>query len=368
MRIDAEKPIPKYLQLKEILKHHFKDQHYQADQKIPTEDELIEQFQVSRNTVRQALAELVTEGVIYKIQGSGSFFAGETQDDLKHSYLIGVIVPRLSFYIYPQIIQGIDDIAHGKHYNIVLGSSDVSPEKELVCVEQLLKKNIDGLIIEPSGGLQHFEDSKNFQMLKTLFIPVVFMDWVLDDPNVSYVSPDDVEGGFRATSHLIEAGHRRVACICPNDNVPGIKRYQGYRKALETYGIDYDSRLEKSTPILQWNTPGHIAMLMRELLDLGNDRPTAVFFYNDDGALQGCDAIRNAGMIIPDDISVIGFDDSEFASRAEVPMTTMIHPKYQLGKWAAEILFEQIEHNGQIPPRQMILNPTVAVRDSVKSL
>jgi GntR family transcriptional regulator of arabinose operon len=368
MRIDADKPIPKYLQLKEILKHHFKDERYRADQKIPTENELIEQFQVSRNTVRQALAELANEEVIYKIQGSGSFFAGETADDLRHSYLVGVIVPRLSFYIYPQIIQGIDDIAHQKHYNIVLGSSDVSPEKELVCVKQLLKKNIDGLLIEPSGGFQHFKDSENFQVLKELTIPVVFMDWALDDPGVSYVSPDDVNGGFRATSYLIEAGHRRIAHVYPNDAMPGIKRYQGYRKALETYGIDYDSRLDKSTPILKWNEPGHITMLTKELIDLGDDMPTALFFFNDDGALHGYTAIRNAGLKIPEDISVIGFDDSEMAARAEVPLTTMIHPKYQLGKWAADILFHQIEHNRQPPPWQMLLNPTIAVRDSVKAI
>src|SRR5512136_809661 len=159
MRIEADKPTPKYLQLAEILKEHFKDLQYQPDQKIPTEDELIEQFQISRNTVRQALAELVSEGIIYKIQGSGSFFAGTAPAEPNRSYLIGVIVPRLSFYIYPQIIQGIDDVAHQKNYNIVLASSDVKPDKELVCLDQLLEKKIDGLLIEPSGGVQQFETS-----------------------------------------------------------------------------------------------------------------------------------------------------------------------------------------------------------------
>lgn len=368
MRIDLEKSVPKYLQLKEILKRHFKNNHYEVDQQIPTEDELIAQFQVSRNTVRQALAELVNEGIIYKIQGSGSFFAGKTRNEQNRSYLIGVIVPRLSFYIYPQIIQGIDDLAHQKHYNIVLGSSDVKPEKELLCVEQLLKKNIDGLLIDPSGGFQHFEDSQNFRVLKDLSIPVVFMDWEIDDPDVSYVSPDDVKGGFRAISYLVKAGHRRIASVCPNDNIPGMKRYQGYRKALETYRIDYDSRLDKAIPILKWNEPGHIAMLMRELLDLGNDRPTAVFFFNDDGALQGYPVIREAGLKIPGDISVIGFDDTELAARAEIPLTTMIHPKYQLGKWAADILFQQIEQKNSPSPLQMLLQPAIAIRDSVKSL
>jgi GntR family transcriptional regulator of arabinose operon len=368
MRIDADKPIPKYLQLTEILKQHFKDQEYQTDQKIPTEDELIEQFQISRNTVRQALGELVKEGIIYKIQGSGSFFSGTTQEEQNRSYLIGVIVPRLSFYIYPQIIQGIDDVAHKKRYNIVLGSSDVKPEKELACLEQLLEKGIDGLLIEPSGGFQQFQDSKNFRVLKELKIPVVFMDWAFDDPEVSYVSPNDFEGGFRATNYLIKAGHKRIACVYPNDTLPGIQRYQGYRKALATYQLGYDSKFDQSTTILKWNEPGHIAALVRELVELGDDKPTAVFFFNDDAALQGYAIIRSAGLKVPDDLSLIGFDDSEFAVHTEVPLTTMIHPKYQLGRWAAEILFDQLERKGQATPQQILLNPAIAVRQSVKHL
>jgi GntR family transcriptional regulator, arabinose operon transcriptional repressor len=368
MRIEAEKPTPKYLQLAEILKEHFKDLQYQPDQKIPTEDELIEQFQISRNTVRQALAELVNEGIIYKIQGSGSFLAGTAPEEPNRSYLIGVIVPRLSFYIYPQIIQGIDDVAHQKNYNIVLASSDVRPEKEQVCLDQLLEKKIDGLLIEPSGGVPQFETSVNFQRLKSLPIPVVFIDWELDDPAVSYVAPDDVEGSFRATNSLIEAGHRRIAWIGPNDNLPGIKRQQGYRKALTAHGLAYDPQLDKPCTIIKWNEPGGIGALVNELLDLGNARPTAIFFFNDDGALQGYDAIRAARLKIPADISVIGFDDVELAARADPPLTTILHPKYQIGKWAAEILFDSIEHPARHVPRQMLLSPAVVVRQSVKNV
>lgn len=366
MRIEADKPKPKYLQLAEILKEHFKDLQYQPDQKIPTEDDLIEQFQISRNTVRQALAELVNEGIIYKIQGSGSFFAGIAPEEPNRSYLIGVIVPRLSFYIYPQIIQGIDDVAHQRRYNIVLGSSDVNPEKELVCLEHILEKGIDGLLIEPSGGVGPFEASQNFRALKALNIPVVFMDWEIDDQDVSYIAPDDVKGGFRATSYLVNAGHQRIAMVYPNDTLPGLKRYQGYRNALETCGIAYDSRFDKATTIVKWNEPGHIAMLVQELLELKEERPTAIFFFNDDGALQGCDAIFNAGLQIPEDISVLGFDDSELAIRARVPLTTMVHPKYQFGKWAADILFDHIDHPARRIPRQMLLIPTVVERQSVK--
>ena len=369
MTINAENATPKYLQLKEILLGYFDNEHYQRDQKIPSESELMGRFDVSRGTVRQTLAELVNEGIIYKKQGSGSFFAGTASLTRPASYLIGVIVPRLSFYIYPQIIQGIDDVARQKRYNIVLGSSNVNPTEESACLEQLLHKRIDGLLIEMSGGILDFENSLNFQRLLTLPIPVVFMDWMIRHPNISFVSLDDIEGGFRATNYLIEQGHQRIACVSPFDTLPGIQRNQGYRNALAAAQLPYDAQLDKQISIKQWNEPDTLAKLIRDVLTLAESvRPTAIFFFNDDGAIQSATAIRQMGLKIPDDISIMGFDDSPVASVAEVPLTTMSHPKFQLGKWAAELLFDQIEHQGRNTPRQMILHPGIMLRQSVKTL
>jgi GntR family transcriptional regulator of arabinose operon len=278
-----------------------------------------------------------------------------------------VITPSLFAYIYPQIIQGIDDTAHDKRYNIVLASSKGNLEKEMLSLEQLLEKGVDGLLIEPAAGFQRIQESKTFQALKNLSIPVVFVDWVIDEPNVSYVSINDFEGGFTATNYLAEAGHTRIAYVYPNDHIPFIQRYQGYRKALEAHRIEYDSRLDKATTVAKWNEDNnHIIPLVKELLDLGDQRPSAIFFFNDEAALCGYTAIREAGLKIPDDISVIGFDDSELAAVGEISLTSVIHPKYMIGKWAAELLFEAIEHEGQTPPRQMLINPTIAVRNSVK--
>jgi GntR family transcriptional regulator of arabinose operon len=195
------------------------------------------------------------------------------------------------------------------------------------------------------------------------------MGWALDESHLSYVSLDDVEAGFRATSYLIEAGHRRIACIYPDDHIPGLQRYQGYRKALETYGIEHDPRFDKSGSIFKRTQTEHIIYtLTKELLELGDDRPSALFFFNDKWALRGYVAIREAGLKIPDDISVMGFDDFEFAALAEVPLTTVVHPQNQIGKWAAEILFDEIKHKGQRIPRQIIIKPTIAIRDSVTFL
>lgn len=368
MVIDPEKPIPKYLQLKDIITQYFQKAQLKAGEKIPTETELMEQFQVSRSTVRQTLAELVNEGVIYRRQGSGTFFAGDDPAGQAQSHLIGVLTPRISYYIYPKLIQGIDEVARQQRYNIVLTNADANPDQELAMLEQLLEKDIEGLLLEPTGGFKDLHESKLFQVVQNLRIPVVLMNWAIDEFDISYVSLNDVEGGFKATKYLLDAGHRRIAYLYPDDKIPALQRYQGYRNALEVAGVPYDRRFDKPTIGVLWDDLEHMKRLIQELLVLGDDRPTAIFFFNDDAALHAYTTIREAGLRIPEDISIIGYDDFEFAARMDVPLTTIIHPNYQIGKWAAEILFDEIKQRGQNPTRHLILRPTLAERASVKIL
>lgn len=365
MKIDIEKPIPKYLQLQDILEQHFKHQQYEKHQRIPSEWELMQQFDVSRNTVRRALEELADAGIIYKKQGSGSYFSGKTRLSAKEGLLFGVIVP-ISTQISPHIIRGITDITHQKNANIMLASSNADPQKELAWLEQLLQQDIDGLLFEPAGGFQHFEESKNFQLLKDLNVPVVFMDWMIEDPEVYYVSLNDREGGFRATSYLARAGHRRIACVYPRDHLPGLQRYEGYRKALEAFRIPYTQDFDKSATIFAWNASDYAYTATKELLESGGANPSAIVYFDDNAALRGYSAIRETGLKIPDDISVIGFDDSELAVVADVPLTSMTNPRYQIGKWAAEMLFDVIEQKQRRTSWQIQIYPAVTIRDSVR--
>ncbi len=368
MKHDVEKPLAKYLQIKENLLRYLEDERYQTDQRLPSESELMNHFGVSRNTVRQALEELVNEGIIYKKHRSGSFFSGAIQGAQKRSHLIGVITPFLARYIYPQIIQGIDDIAHRHHYNLVLGNTRGVLEREIATIESLLAKNIDGVLIELSAGFQQIHDSQTFHFVKNLTIPLVFLNWRIDDPDVSYVSVNDVEGGFRATSYLANAGHTRIACVYPEDHIAALHRYQGYRNALEYYHLPYDSRLDKATPVSAWDTD-RMNTPIQELLDLGDEKPSAIFFFTDEMAIQwGYPVIRNAGFRIPEDISIIGFDGSELGAVADVPLTSVAHPKSLVGKWGAQILFEQIECHREYLPKQILITPRISVRESVKHL
>lgn len=369
MEIRAGKLRPKYQQLKEFLFRYFVDERYQANQKLPTEHAFMSKFNVSRGTIRHALAELEHEGVLYRIQGSGTFFSGKLFPASQKSHLIGVVTPSLSFYIYPQIIQGITDFVQQRDYHLLLGCSTTSLGLELGCIEQLLAKDIDGLIFEPAPGFQYAPNAELFRRLKSLDIPVVFMGAALDDADLSYVSVDDLEGGFRATEYLINAGHRLIACLYPPHVFAGQDRFRGYVNALNAYGLAQDERLVKTISTFYTNeTPAQTIFLMKELLALGSERPTAVFCFNDLIAAQSYKAIKEARLRVPDDISLIGFDDSEMAIQLPVSLTSMIHPKYYLGKWAAELLLEMIAASECRFPRRLLITPIIAVRQSVKRL
>ena len=369
MKIDAENPAPKYVQLRGILRE-FLGKHYQTGQKIPTEIELVDQFKVSRNTVRQAITELEQEGLLSKEQGRGTFFLGTSlpEEGQGHDALIGTITPRSS-YIYAHVFQGINETATRRHYNVVLGTSEDNPEQEFMSLEQLLKKNIDGLLLEPNGGFVQWQESKSLCLLKTLKIPAVIMGWYLDDLDLSYVALDDVEAGFRATQFLLNAGHTRIAYVYPGERLPGIRRYQGYRKALEASGVAYDPRLDKALNLSQrTHNKDYIHEQIQECLALGTERPTAFFFFNDEWALRSYRSFRELGVKVPDDVSIIGCDNFEYSELAEVPLTTIIHPQEKIGSWAAEILLDEIKHPGQRTPRQITVKPAIAIRDSVRSI
>jgi GntR family transcriptional regulator, arabinose operon transcriptional repressor len=367
----AQKAQPKYRQVKETLLRLLSTEQYTANQKLPTEESLIRQFQVSRGTVRQAMAELESEGVLYKVQGSGTFFSGKMPGNRKSSSLLGVITPLITTYIFPQIIQGITDVAQQKCYSIVLGASQTSPGNELGCLEQLISKGIDGLLLDPAFNFQYTPDARLFEFLKTLTIPVVFMGVMIEDAEFSSVSLDDVVGGVKATQYLLDAGHRRIACIYPANLLSGLHRSQGYRKALAAQGITYDCRLDKALKAEMEAAPfkhTQMALLIQELLDLGKERPTAIVFYNDGMAVRGYQYLEAAGLHVPADISLISFDDSELALQPKVQLTSIIHPKYYLGKWAAELVLDQIATPGRHFPRHLRISPTLAIRNSVRTI
>jgi GntR family transcriptional regulator of arabinose operon len=366
MKIDFTDETPRYQQLVNILTRMMKDGQFKVGEQIPSENELVEKLQVSRTTVRQALEELVQAGLLEKRKGQGTFYLGENgKRTSERSHLIGVIMPSLTFTIYPQIIQGVEEVAHQFNYNVIFGNTNANEDKEIRLLEQIAERGVEGLIIEVTRSAELTEQDKVYRMLKNLSVPLVLVDNPIEGISSSYVINDDRAGGVMAAEYLVQRGHKRIALVIKEDVRAGRERRDGCLEALSKCGIKprpeylqaYTERDEPDNPSRQ---------LTRKLLSLP-EPPTAIFYFNDETALIGIQTIKEKGLVVPADISVIGFDDSPMAAAGEVPLTSLSHPKFFMGKWAADILFEEITARDPVIRHRLCVKPSLVTRNSVSS-
>lgn len=311
---------------------------YAADEKIPSENQLSEKYSVSRQTVRKAINTLVEQNYLYARHGSGTFVLPR-KEKLTKSKNIAVVSTYMSDYIFPRVIQGINQVLSDNGYSILLKTTNNSRHGEAWCMEELLSKNIDGMIIEPSQSAISCQHQVLYDQMDAMGIPYVFIqgcyESMMDRPHVML---DDVMGGHLVTEHLISLGHKRIAGIFKADDVQGYHRHKGYVKALQESGIAYDPDL-----IIWYHTKDRGMRPMEGLMGIleagiGCD---AVVCYNDEIAADVITGLKNRGRNVPHDISVTGFDNSLLAQSQGI--TTIAHPQEELGKIAAETLVGLME-------------------------
>jgi len=370
MYIEKKSSIPRYYQLKKILQSQIKRGKYKLGDKISSENELVEKYGISRPTVRQALNELVQEEWLYKERGRGTFCGFIPPETSRKIKSIAIFIPSVLSYIFPHILRGIDDVTHQKGYHIILVHSDGRVEKEKEQLRSLMNKDVKGFIIDRAdSALKDDLYLAHFFELKKRGIPFVLMDNFIEGLECSYVKLDDALGGYLATEYLIKLGHKRIGYISLNTYQQGIDRHKGYKEALGKYSLEYDESLVKIYEA-RAGAPkigNSIQLLVDELLALKEKRPTAIFFYNDEIAHCGYNAIRKRKLRIPEDISIVGFDNCEIAIPSSLHLTTVEHPKYKLGKKAVEILFQQIENKNSIAQR-VVLKPALIIGNSCRDL
>ncbi len=364
---------PKYMFIKDHLTQRFEKESFIPGQKLPTEQDLVTYYDSSRTTIRQSLALLEEEGVIKRIHGSGSYYNGETEEVCVEEKVTPKLIGLLNFfqldYIYPEIIRGIENTISEEGYSLVVASSDPDDVKQTEVIKRLLDQGIDGLILEPNRNLQIMKDHPVLKMVEESGIPVVTTHWGISNKRVSTVSNDDVQAGYEAGRYLIERGHKAIGILYKEDIQAGHDRYIGFVRALEEAKIEVDPSMIKTfdnSDEIHHPRQGYIKT--KEMLLDQQRRPTAIFYFNDLTALQGYAAIREQGLRIPDDISVIGFDNFNTTEMVDPPLTTFEHPKYDLGKWAAKILLDELAGTRSRLPMKMIFEPLLIERESVKDL
>jgi len=346
--------IPKYQQLSNILTEKIQNGSYPLGSKIPTEIELSQTYYVSRQTVRQALAVLVDNGLINKKQGSGSSVISTGGDSAIRT--IAIIASHTNDYIFPAVLRDIQTVLTFNHFSCKIISTHNKVCLEQEALQLVMKQSFAGVLVEgvktalPNPNLavyQRFEKEK---------IPLVFFHGGYDElKRAICVTDDNFTGGYQLTRYLLSKGHTCIGGIFNSDDQQGRQRYQGYITALHDAGLPVpDDKL------LWFSTEDRYAIVdCRDLTLLNNyvqhrlSGCTALLVYNDEIAYNMILILKTLGYDVPGDISVVSFDNSYYCSISPVPITSLSHENEQIGVVAANQILRIINgkeaHSVSIP-------------------
>ena len=272
---------------------------------------------------------------------------------------IGMMVTTSAAPYFAEIVHAVEDHCYRQGYSLFLCNTQNEPEKIQNHLEMLAKKRVDGVLVMCS---EYTSDS--LDVLKNFIdLPMVVMDWGPENSNTDVIQDNSFTGGYLATRYLIDNGHKDIGIIAGELTKTTAKtRYQGFVKALEEAGLNVNE---------QWVTEGYFEPedgyeCMNKILAQPK-HPTAVFCCNDVMALGAICAITEKGLKVPEDISIIGYDNIHSSRFYSPPLTTVHQSKSRLGAKAVSLLFERInEKSGQ---REIIeMQPELVVRQSVKTL
>lgn len=265
---------------------------------------------------------------------------------------IGVLVPEFVNTFYAEIIEGLEGVFRGAGYTMIFGKSGFDPEEEAKIIDMFVRRSVDGIVLCSPNRIT----VDSWRKLKR-DIPLVLLDAFEPYPDVDAVGIDNEQGVQAIVDHLVMLGHKEFAFIGDSKITPS--RLSAYRAGLARHGLALDSRCifvgEE-----RYEEGGYIRM--KELLTLAG-RPTAVFTGTDKLAIGALRAAKEAGVDVPGDLSLVGFDDIMAAAYAEVPLTTVFQPKEEIGREAANLLLDRINHSGG-DRRNLVLPTRLIVRNT----
>lgn len=278
----------------------------------------------------------------------------------QRSGIIGLVIPRAVQFLfidpyYPRIMQGIAQACNTHDYILSLFLFHTEAEEQRLSLRVTRQQLVDGVIVSALP----VDDPLTVQLLEN-DVPFVMIGRPTDPARISFVDVDNVEGAYAAVSHLARLGYQRIATITgPLNTAVGLDRRQGYLNALNERGYSLDETLVVEGDFTE--AGGYMAM--QRLLP---HHPTAVFVASDTMAMGALRALRSAGLAVPHDVALIGFDDLPGSAIADPPLTTIRQPIRRLGALAIETLID-ILTNGPLPPRQVIMTTQLVIRNSCGS-
>ncbi len=275
---------------------------------------------------------------------------------LNQTHTIGMLITASSNPFYSELVRGVERSCFERGYSLVLCNTEGDEQRMNRNLETLMQKRVDGLLLLctetylPSAEIMNRYPS----------IPTVMMDWAPFEGESDVIQDNSLLGGEMATQHLIDNGYTRIACIAGSqDKTPARLRLEGYRRAMRSAGLEI---LPGYEIIGDFEFQGGFTA-MNSLLALDNP-PHAVFTGNDAMAVGAYHALYQAGLQVPKDMAVVGYDDIELARYMAPPLTTIHQPKDELGELAVDVLIHRMAQPG-LEQQRLLLTPELVVRGSV---
>jgi GntR family transcriptional regulator of arabinose operon len=369
--IAHDSTIPLHSQLLNQLRHLILSGQWAPGSRLPSETELRGQLNISRSTIRQALSNAEIERLIERVPGKGTYVArSPASGDTKH--FIGYItIDLLSSDWQYQVLSGAESVVRDQGYRILFYNSKNDVAEENALLDQLLADKVGGVIIWPI--LNDNPARRLFQLANQGLVPLMLMDRTLPNLACDYITSNNYAGAYSAIQHLISLGHQRIAFLShPFIQLSTIaERLRGYQETLqnanltplEPWLVHMDQELGTRYALNAYsNSTGQEIEQIARYLEKPQ-RPTAIFAVNDVMALLVLKAAGLVGLRIPDDLSIVGFDDLDIVAHLEVPLTTVAQDGFALGRRATQLLIERIEgYTGS--PRYEMLPTKLQVRAS----
>jgi LacI family transcriptional regulator len=278
---------------------------------------------------------------------------------LEKTDTIGLIIPDIANPYFGSIAKTIEVEARNSGYSIILCDSLDDEITEAELLQLLAGRKVDGIIIAPTG-----KSSLHVTEILQQGIPVMVIDRYFPNTELPFVTTDNHFGALLATEHFIKMGHRNIACI---QGINGIstnsERVTGFRDALQKHGIPVNESMILGTDFGEEN--GYIQT--KKLLEIPN-RPTAIFALSNLISLGTLRALKEAGLTVPDDISIVSFDEQPWSAFLACPMTTVEQPREEIGRRAFDSLLNIIDKVLPTKSENMMLQPRLIYRESVKKI
>ena len=273
----------------------------------------------------------------------------------KRTNMLALVLSDIMNPFFTTIARGVEDVARAQGFTVMFCNTDESEAEEAQYLLMLVQRQVDGVLLVPAST-----SDKSLRLLSSHYMPVVVLDRRIQSRQVDSVRSDSVAGAYALTEHLVALGHRRIAVLTGRRSVStSADRVAGYRRAMVDAGLPVDDALVRHGEYNQ----GDGYRMAQEILAL-DARPTAIFAANNFIAFGAIRAFREAGLRIPEDVSVVAFDDLPAAWMTDPFLTVVDQPAYEIGRRGAELLLARLDGSISGPGREVILQSELIIRRS----